>query len=448
MKAYITQKKGKKYWQELDISPLTPNYGGGKLNVVVDTNQRFQKFRGFGGAVTDSCWCAVKVLPTSEQEKIIDALFSPSGLDYNMTRVPMHTTDFSPFSKTYIDEYDDELKTFDISWDKERLDFYLRCNAKKNGQLFTMLSVWSPPAFMKDNNSLFKGGKLLDKYKKAWAEYFCRFIEEAGKMGIKFDCLSTQNEPDAVQTWESCIYSAQDEALFIRDFLHPALVKHGYGDIKIAIWDHNRDIIIQRCLDSFAIDGVRDLVWGIAYHWYCSEKSENLSTIHALFPEKEIFLSECCVELAYDSTTGKASVSGLWEHGERYARHIINDFNNYSQAWIDWNMCLDEQGGPNHVGNFCEAPIMIDKNTKTVHYMNSYYYIGHFSKFIHEGATRVYCANDAVKNIYSTAFVNTNGEVVTVILNTSNRYREVTLTIDGQGTSLTLPPHSILTTIK
>ncbi len=446
IKAFITQKSSDNYFKEANIRPLKENFGGGGCNVVVDTSQRFQKHMGFGGAFTEAAWRAVSVLPETEKKKVIDAYFSKSGLCYNLARIPVHTTDFSIEPRTYIEDGDKELKTFDTEWDGGRFEFYKQCREASDG-LFTLISPWSPPAFMKDNNKPQHGGKLLGEYREAWANYYCKFIEDLRSRGITVDALTVQNEPEAVQIWESCIYTPEEEGYFIRDYLCPALKKHGLENTKIVLWDHNRDGVIRRSLSSFAIEGVRDLVWGIGYHWYCCDKSENLSAVHALYPEKALFLTECCVELAHDSTTGEASYAGIWEHGERYGRQIINDFNNYSQGWIDWNIILDEEGGPTYVGNFCEAPVMIDKHMGKVSYMSSYYYIGHFSKFIKAGATRVFCGNDAPSQLYSVAYENPDKSKIIVIQNSSSRRREITLTVDGKGTRFSMRPHSIMTLV-
>ena len=441
--AYITQKSSKYYLKKIKLRPLESNVGGSDCNVVVDSSQRFQRLRGFGGAFTEAAWRNADALPADVRKRLIDAYFSKDGLRYGMARIPMHTTDFSVEPKTYVRDYDDKLDSFDVSWDDKRFDFYREC-AQTAGGLFTMVSTWSPPAWMKSNNELQHGGKLLDEYKVSWAEYYCKFIGELAKRGITVDCLSVQNEPEAVQRWESCIYTAEEEAEFIRDYLHPALVRNGMENVKIILWDHNRDVIVRRVMSSFALKGVRELVWGIGYHWYCGTQSENLSVVHALAPDKALFLTECCAEIAHDSTTGKQSYMGRWEHGERYGRHIINDFNNYSEGWIDWNLCLDTKGGPTYVGNYCEAPIMVDVENGQLNFMSSYYYIAHFTKFIDAGATRLYCGNDA-EQLYSVAFENPDGHKVTVIENTSSRRRAVTLTVDGKGVKFTMRPHSIMT---
>ena len=206
---------------------------------------------------------------------------------------------------------------------------------------------------------------------------------------------------------------------------------------KIAVVDHNRDIVVNRCLKEFADEEVRSAVWGIAYHWYCSERSENLSLLHALYPEKHIFLSECSVELGGEEI-------GDWTHAERYGRQIIRDFNHGSEGWIDWNLALDEQGGPNHVGNYCEAPVMYHRKKGEVLYQPSYYYIGHFSRFIEKGAKRIFCETDTDKKLYAVAYKNPNGTLVCAIQNEEGE-QEINLVVNGNPARLTLPAHSIQT---
>ncbi|MFP3360219.1 glucosylceramidase, partial [Planococcus sp. SIMBA_143] len=90
--------------------------------------------------------------------------------------------------------------------------------------------------------------------------------------------------------------------------------------------------------------------------------------------DKHLIFTEGCIE-------GGVQL-GAWHTGERYARNIIGDLNNYLEAWIDWNIVLNEEGGPNHVGNYCDAPVIVDTKTGEVHYNSSFYYIGHFSKYV------------------------------------------------------------------
>lgn len=138
---------------------------------------------------------------------------------------------------------------------------------------------------------------------------------------------------------------------------------------------------------------------------------------------------------------------GAWKHGETYGHNMINDFNNYTEGWVDWNLILDETGGPNYAGNFCEAPIMIDTKENKVNYNISYYYIGHFSRYIKSGAKRILCLNDSDKGVYSVSYKNPDGQIIVVVQNELSKRNRLAIAVDGKGINTEVPPHSITTFI-
>src|SRR5690606_27215713 len=247
---------------------------------------------------------------------------------------------------------------------------------------------WSPPAWMKDNKSMLQGGKLLPEFRDAWANYYIKFIQAYEKRGIPVWGLSVQNEPMAKQTWESCIYTGEEERDFIKNHLGPALHKNGMANKKLIAWDHNRDLIYQRASTVLNDPEAAKYVWGIGFHWYetwtgSDMQFDNLRRVHETFPDKNLIFTEGCVEKFEFKRISD------WSLGERYGKSLINDFNAGTVAWTDWNILLDEKGGPNHVGNFCFAPVHADTRTGKLLFANSYYYLGHFSKFIKPGAKRI-----------------------------------------------------------
>ena len=165
-----------------------------------------------------------------------------------------------------------------------------------------------------------------------------------------------QNEPAAKQTWESCLYTAEEERDFVRDHLGPALHAAGHADVKLLVWDHNRDLLVERATPIYADAEAARYVWGAALHWYVSEDFTQSSALHAAFPDKHILFTEGCWE-------GGVKL-GQWDRGERYSRNMIGDLRNWVCGWIDWNMVLDTRGGPNHVGNWCDAPVLVDAETR------------------------------------------------------------------------------------
>ncbi len=424
-----------------EIEAVAP-FGNIPNDIIVKTNITYQSHMGFGGAFTDAAVDCFEACDDKKREEIVKAYFSQDGLNYNLARLTVHSSDFSAHSYIYTDG--ENIESFDLSREERvKIPMVKRC-MDEAGNITFFAAPWSPPSFAKTNGDMCHGGMLKDEYREFWAEYYARYLEEMKKRGINISYVSVQNEPEAIQTWESREVSAREEAEDIRDYLAPAFARHGL-DTKFYLWDHNRDRVVRRTVDSMSVDGAAEHIWGVGYHWYCCNKHENLSMLHTLYPNLHILLTECCVELAHDSTTGESSRAGLWEHGECYARQIIGDLNNWSEGYIDWNLILDENGGPNHVGNYCEAPIMLDGNGELV-YNPSYWHIAHFSKYIKPGAKRVFCAG-GVSDVYQTAYVNPDGERVIIALNVGNRDYQTNIDVDGSVFGLNLESHSIVTVL-
>jgi glucosylceramidase len=274
---------------------------------------------------------------------------------------------------------------------------------------------------------------------------FVRFINEYEKAGIPVWGFTVQNEPMAVQTWESCIYTADEEREFIKKYLGPTLKKNGLAERKLIAWDHNRDLIYHRAAGILNDPEAAKYVWGIGYHWYetwtgGSMQFDNVRRVKEAFPDKNLIFTEGCVEkFNFDQINE-------WRLGERYGTSLVNDFNCGTVAWTDWNILLDEKGGPNHVGNFCFAPVIADTRNGKLHYTNSYYYIGHFSKFIKPGAKRIVSSSSRM-DLQTTAFINPDGKIVVIVLNTSENNYKYHLSLEGKTADLESLPHSISTLI-
>lgn len=446
IKVYRTVESKKQYFKRMpNLNFNSEEFEADLPTVSVNTDQTFQTHMGFGGAFTESASYVLATAGEKVREEVAKAYFSKEGLRYNMGRLSVHSNDFALGNYTYVEEGDAELKTFDCSHEEKwTLPFVDQAQAVAERQISYVVSCWSAPAWMKTNDDMNHGGKLRRKYWGVWAEYCCKYIKTLISRGINVTMMTIQNEPEATQTWESCLFTAKEELEYIKTALIPALKKYGLNT-KIFIWDHNRDRVARRSAVTLADKEVRDAVYGVAYHWYVGEESKNLSVVHSLSPEKHLLLTECCVELTAPSENENGKRVTELAHAERYGRNIINDFNNWSEGWIDWNMTLDHTGGPNHVNNFCEAPVMIMQDG-SVKYNPSYYYIGHFSKFIEPGAKRVNCVNDCEKELYSVAYKNPNGETVVVMQN-EGWIKNVSLYIDGKGVNVNMPSNSIITLV-
>jgi len=415
--------------------------------VFVDPTRTFQTFIGIGGAFTDASAEVFAKLPENAQNEFLTAYYDRNkGIGYNFSRTTIASCDFSSDTYAYVAENDTTLNSFNVSHDEKfRIPFIKKAIAAAGGNLPMFVSPWSPPAWMKDNNDVLHGGKLLPKYAQAWANHYVKFIKTYESMGMPIWGLSVQNEPMARQRWESCIYTAEEERDFVKNYLGPTLEKSGLGDKKLICWDHNRDLIYQRATTLLNDTEAAKYIWGLGFHWYetwtgSAQKFENLKRVKEAFPETNLIFTEGCVE--------KFSLDRVndWALGERYGTSMVNDFNCGTVAWTDWNVLLDENGGPNHVGNFCFAPIHADTKTGKLIYTNSYYYIGHFSKFIQPGAKRISCSTNRDK-LQATAFLNPDGKMVVVVLNLSDERLPFNLWIAGKAAETISLPHSIMTVV-
>jgi glucosylceramidase len=345
-----------------------------------------------------------------------------------------------------VSDNDKELKTFSVAHDEQyRIPLIKQAIAAAGGKLRLFVSPWSPPAWMKDNNDMAHGGKLKEEFKQSWANYYVKFIKTYEAKGIPVWGLTVQNEPMAKQRWESCVYTSEDERDFIKNYLGPTLQKQGLGDKKLIAWDHNRDLIFQRASVILEDAQAAKYVWGIGFHWYETwtggpMQFDNLKLVSQAFHGKNLLFTEGCKEaFNMDSVNN-------WSLGERYGYSMINDFNNGTVGWTDWNILLDEKGGPNHVGNFCFAPVHADTRTGKLVYTNAYYYIGHFSKFIHPGAKRIAASSNRAQ-LQTTAFANANGSLVVIVMNTTDKKIPYHLWMKGSAADTESLPHSITTLI-
>lgn len=399
----------------------------------------YQTILGFGGAITESAGHAYSKLSKENQEKILDLYFGKDGIQYNLTRTHLDSCDFSLDNYSAMtDPEDKEMKSFTLDRDEKYILPLLKAaEAKKGEPLDILLSPWSPPAFMKTNGEKNHGGKLKPEYREFWAEYICRYIQEYEKRGFKVNRFTIQNEPIAVQIWDSCIWSAEDEKVFVRDFLYPAFEKHGI-DVKINIWDHNKERVYERARDIIDQDTDK-MIDGIAFHWYSGDHFEGLTLAREAFPGKQLLHSEGCVEYSRFSTN-------QLDNAQMYAHDIMGNLNGGMTGYYDWNIYLDEIGGPNHVKNYCAAPIMIDTKNDTYQINLSYDYIGHFSKYIKKGAKRIGFTKYSDK-LEMTAFKNPDGSIVMVYLNRTETDIPVTIRYNGDLISFNVEGSTISTAI-
>lgn len=436
MKIYVTDENKR---MEESMIQMQPKDGGEMRLLKAYPNITYQKILGMGGAFTEASAYTYANMSKKSQKELISLYFGEDGNKYNFCRTHIQSCDFSLGNYAYVEDKSDmELHTFSMERDEKYLIPFIQAALDANGELQLLASPWSPPAFMKTNENMNHGGHLKQEYYSMWADMIVRYIDEYQNKGIRISRLTIQNEPAAVQTWDSCIFSGTEEAEFAVAYLRPALDQSHHADVKINIWDHNKEKMLDRVQESFQVVGSQEAVDGIAFHWYTGDHFETLQETARQYPEKELIFTEGCVEYSRYASDNQVA------HAELYAHDILGDFKAGMNGYIDWNLILDQKGGPNHVENYCDAPIMCDVQKDTIDVKLSYYYIGHFSRFIKPGAKRM-LVSSFHKNIEAVGFVNPDGEKIVVALNTSDDDIAFTFTDKTNSTEVIIQKHSILT---
>ena len=448
MKLYQTVKDSEFLLSQTELDDLHSGYeqedtttytDAGELHrIYMDESKTFQEWEGFGGAFTESAADVLNRMSPEKQKIMMEAYFHPEkGIGYNFCRTHINSCDFSLENWACCETEDPLLNDFNVDRDKQQIIPMIEwAKALSNEDITLFSSPWSPPAWMKTNGEMNNGGQLKAEHREAWALYYCRYIQAMEKQRITISAITIQNEPAATQVWDSCVYSAEEERDFVRDYLGPTLEQQGLGHIKVVCWDHNRAEAYDRAQKMFDDPIANKYVYGIGIHWYMGDNYQNLKLINDVYPDKKIWFTEGCQE--------NGPHIGDWHVGERYAHSMINDINHNTSAWCDWNLFLDETGGPNHVNNLCSAPIIADTVNDQVIINPSYYYFAHFSKFIAKGAKRIaVCTTTDI--IEATGFINPNGQKVIVVCNSSEKSLTYALHNIDKGGYISMSPRSIQT---
>jgi len=408
--------------------------------IVIDPHKTFQSIQGFGGAFTDSAALIFSKMPKEAQEMILKACFDPvEGNGYTLCRTTIHSCDYSDELYTYDSVAGDrELKHFSIEHDlKYRIPFIKRALETAKGNLKLFASPWSPPGWMKDNNDMLYGGKLKPEYYQTWADYFVKYFKAYQAAGIPMWGLTVQNEPMATQVWESCIFTAEEEKNFVRDYLGPTLEKNGLSDLKIMIWDHNRGLMYQRAEVAYEDPKASKYIWGMGFHWYAGGHYDNVRMVHDAYPDKHLLYTE-------------AGIDGSWKSAMDIARNVIMDLNNWTTGYQVWNLVLDQDGNPHHAGGGepRSKSNIITANTETGEVILNppHYAFGHFSKFIKPGAKRIACTSSS-DDIITTAFINPDGQIAVVLHSLVTHGQIFQIWVQGRVLKLGCPPEGIMTVL-
>ena len=319
---YTTSYNGKEIIKSTEETQFVPDPSRENEVVNLYPAARYQTIEGFGASLPEAAGYTFFTMSEESKEKFLEDCFGKKGLNYNMARMALDSCDASLNNYSAMEDPDDrELKSFSLKRDEKYiLPFYHAVTRKRGEALSVMLSPWSPPPFMKTNGEKNHGGRLKKEYYEMWAEYFCKYIEEYRKNKVDVKIISIQNEPNAVQTWDSCCYNGAEEKEFLKNYLYPRLQKHGLTDLEIYIWDHNKEQVVDRAME--VLDEETDkMVSGIAFHWYSGDHFEALDIVQKLFPGKKTAFTEGCVE--YSKFTSKNQLA----NARMYAHDMIGDIN-------------------------------------------------------------------------------------------------------------------------
>ena len=440
-KLFVTSISGDQVLSEKRDAVFEPDTYGQELNIVnLYPQMQYQQISGFGGAITAAVCSTLENMPKEKAQEIINAYFGPDGIGYRAIRTHIDSCDFSQAPYCAItDASDEELTTFSLDYDEKHMIPWIKAACQAAGEdLPVMLSPWSPPAFMKTNGSRTGGGHLKKEYYPVWARYLCRYIQAYRRLGIQVTSMTVQNEPNAAQAWDSCLFTSDEEREFLSNYLYPSLQSAGLGDIEIYIWDHNKERLFDRAAE--VIDPVTNsMIAGLAFHWYTGDHFDALRIVREAFPDKKLVFSEGCIEYSRFDKNQLANA-------EMYAHDMIGNLAAGMNLFLDWNICLDENGGPNYVGNYCEAPIICNTREGRLEYKLSFHYISHFSKHIRPSAHRIATTNFS-SLLETVAFKNPDDTLAVVLLNRTEKKIPVVLRLNGNLCRMELAGGSIATAI-
>ncbi|MDA9985222.1 glycosyl hydrolase family 30 [Flavobacteriaceae bacterium] len=440
-------------------------------SLYINQNKRLQTISGFGGAFTEASASLLNQLGGENREKILRAYFAKEGANYSLARTHMNSCDFSLSNYSYTPvENDLNLEHFSVKEDQDDLIPMIKeamAISEDGFRLFA--SPWTAAPWMKDNNS-WVGGKLLPKYYDTWALFFSKYVDAYKAEGINIWGFTVENEPHGNgNNWESMIYSPEEMTNFVQNHLGPKLEADGKGDLVILGYDQNREGLNEWVDAMYKNESTAKYFDGTAIHWYESTYDffpKALQYAHEKAPNKYLIQTEACVDDEIpvwkdDAWYWKKEATDWgykWREEEkkylhpkyapvnRYARDIIGCLNNWVDGWVDWNMVLDKQGGPNWKKNWCIAPVIVDPEKDEVYFTPLYYVMAHFSKFIRPGAKIIDVLNSD-PSLMVAAAENPDTSISVVIFNEGKTEKSYTLELGEYKKIISIEAQAIQTVV-
>ena len=466
VEVYETSANGNKL-QQLTEFPS----GGEAVAVKLNPEEKFQTITGFGGAFTESSAYLLNKLSQPNRDSIMNAYFSKDGAAYSLTRTHINSCDFSVSNYSYAPVAGDKmLEHFSIDEDRDDLIPMIKQAQSISKDGFRIIaSPWTASPWMKDNNH-WVGGRLLPEYYDTWALFFSKYLTAYKNEGIDIWGLTVENEPlGNGNNWESMHFTPEEMMDFVNKHLGPTL-KANNQPVKILAYDQNRGEELEEWAKVIYRDSVSSEYFdGFAIHWYASTfdwMPKSLNFTHDLAPTKYLIQTEACVDAEVPHWNddnwywSKEATDWGWDWAPedqkslhpkyvpvyRYARDIIGCMNNWVDGWVDWNMVLDRQGGPNWFKNWCVAPVIVDPEKDEVYFTPLYYTMAHFSKFIRPGAVRIGFENPD-KDLMITAAQNPDGTIAVVILNMNEQSKAISLSLGERTAEIQISAQALQTVI-
>lgn len=451
----------------------------------INTNNKRQTIIGFGGSLTESSAYVLANLPQDARDQILNNYFTSSGANYDLTRTHIGSCNFTVKGLYSYDDTSNDinLTNFSIAPDKAGFSNVLATNydllplikdvLTKKSSLKIVASPWTAPVWMKQAPCGWNYGFLQTGYYNTFAQYMVKYIQAYQAEGVNIWAITPLNEPDASVSWEAMNFSAAQMLTYMTQSLGPA-IQSNCPSVNILAWDYNRDIAMMNFLNVFMQDaGAAQYCYGVAVHWYASSTNVytyNLDSVNASYPSKAIIHTEGCVDAL---SNGQAPLawwnndswwwsiiaqdgSYKWDPADhplyspvhRYSRDIIEGLNHWLNGWIDWNIVLDKNGGPNHVGNICGAAVMVDTAKQITYYTPIFYVMSHFSRYIRPGdkilevTTTKTGLND--DDFHATAAISQDmSSVAVVALNTTTNSITYNIQIGGKYSAVVIPANSV-----
>ncbi len=425
-------------WQDNGSVKLTPG-ASDDADIIIDTLKVRQEIEGFGGCFNEQGWAALSVLGPEERGEVLRALFDPQqGAKFNICRVPIGASDYA-VSRYSLNETagDTQMNDFSIERDREYLIPYIKAAMEIRPDLKIWGSAWTPPTWMKTSGG-YDGGSMKNEpdIYKAYALYIARFVEEYRAQGIDLFAVAVQNEPGIERNYPTCLWEPGQYSTFIKGYMGPLFEERGV-DAKIMLGTFE-DGDFRRFPMLLNDPDVNKYVSIVGFQW---GGLESVAPTRESYPDKSIYQTETeCGNFYWKDGYDPERPPNDWSYGIYTWSKVKDYFSEGVNAYMLWNMVLDEEG----MSIDSQSPwpqnaaITVDKNTKEVTYTPMFFAFKHFSYYAQPDARYV----DIGYQQDAAAFLNPDGSLVIELQNQVEEEKALTINVDGGAITVVLPGKS------